>query len=133
MDLEVTQIAAAVAAYATAAVAAYGAKLQDAAAGHASNATVDLGHRLLSRILRREPSRQVIESALADVAAEEDGSEVALRLQLRKVLTADPELAREVAMMLPAEPQAGSFSVGAQHNHGSGTFIGRDFNYSRES
>jgi hypothetical protein len=129
MDLEVTQIAAAVAAYATAAVAAYGAKLQDAAAGHASNATVDLGHRLLSRILRREPSRHVIESALADVAAEEDGSEVALRLQLRKVLTADPELAREVAMMLPAD----SFTVGAQHNHGSGTFIGRDFNYSRES
>jgi hypothetical protein len=46
-----------------------------------------------------------------DVAAGEQDSEAALRLQIRKALAADPELAQDVAAMLPA---------GSVHNEASG-------------
>ena len=99
--------------YVTAAVTAYGVntldKVRDAVVDRASDATVGIGHRLLKRILRREESRPVIEGAIVDVAAGEEEGAAALRLQIRKALAADPDLAREVATMLPA----GSVSVQA--------------------
>jgi hypothetical protein len=106
MDVDVAQTAAAVMPYVTAAVTAYGVttldKVRDAAVDKASDATVTLGHRMLNRILGRAASPQVIEGAVIDAAAGEEDSAAALRLQIRKALAADPELAREVAAMLPA-------------------------------
>jgi hypothetical protein len=54
----------------------------------------------------------VIEGAIVDVAAGEEDSETALRLQIRKALAADPNLARDIAALLPA---------GSVHNEASGT------------
>jgi hypothetical protein len=106
MDVDVSQTAAAAMPYITAAVTAYGLntldKVRDALVDKASDATVGVGHRLLLRILGREESRQVIEGAVLDVVAGEEGSEAALQLQIRKALNADPELARETAQMMPA-------------------------------
>lgn len=116
MDVDVAQTAAAVMPYVTAAVTAYGVttldKVRDAVVDKASDATVGVGHRLLNRILGREESRQVIEGAIVDIAAGEEDSEAALKLQIRKALAADPDLARDVAQLLPA---------GAVHNEAAGT------------
>lgn len=115
MDVDVAQTAAAVMPYVTAAVTAYGTntldKVRDAMVDKASDATVSLGHRVLNRILGKSASPQVIEGAIVDVAAGEDDSVAALRLQIRKALAADPDLVREVAGMLP---------VGTVHNEASG-------------
>jgi hypothetical protein len=54
-------------------------KVRDAVVDKASDATVGVGHRLLNRILGREESRQVIEGAVIDVAAGEQGGETATR------------------------------------------------------
>lgn len=116
MDVDVAQTAAAVMPYVTAAVTAYGVttldRVRDAVVDKTSDATVGLGQRLLNRILGREESRQVIEGAIADVAAGEEDSEAALKLQIRKALAADPGLARDVAQLLP---------TGTTHNEASGT------------
>jgi len=141
--------------YASAVAAAYGKdtveKIHDLTIEKASNATVGMAHRLLGRILRRKESSDAVESALADLANGEEDSEAALRLQIRKALTADPELAREVADMLNSSSHNTSasrsisigkndgfaitgdqaFIVGSQQNHGSGIFIGRDYRFSR--
>ncbi|GLY99231.1 hypothetical protein [Actinoplanes sp. NBRC 103695] len=116
MDVDLTQTAAAVMPYITAAVTAYGVttldKVRDAVVDKASNATVGVGHRLLNRILGRAESQQAIEGAILDVAAGEEDSGAALKLQIRKALAADSDLARDVAQMLP---------VGTVHNEASGT------------
>ncbi|GAB7049390.1 hypothetical protein [Catenuloplanes indicus] len=134
MDVDVAQTAAAVLPYVTGAVAAYGVstleKVRSTVVDQAADATVGLGHRLLNRILRRDESREVIEGAIVDVAAGEPDSEEALRLQIRKALAADPELARDVLGMLPAGTVAvnasGERSVAAQTI--SGTVITGDNN-----
>lgn len=126
MDVDVAQTAAAVMPYVTAAVTAYGVttldKVRDAVVDKASDATVGVGHRLLNRILGRAESRQVIEGAVLDVEAGEEDSAAALKLQIRKALAADPELAREVAAMLPAGAvhveASGERSIAIQHNSG---------------
>jgi len=116
MDVDVARTAAAVLPYVTAAVTAYGmntlARVRDAVVDSASDATVGVGHRLLNRILGREESRQVIEDAVIDVAAGEEDGETALKVQIRKALAADPDLAREIAGMLP---------ITTAHNEASGT------------
>lgn len=105
MDIDVAQTASAVLPYVTGAVAAYGAstldKVRDAVVDKAADGTVGIGHRILNRLLRRDESRAVIEGAIVDVAAGEEDSEAALKLQIRKALAADPALAREIAAMLP--------------------------------
>jgi hypothetical protein len=126
MDVDVAQTAAAVMPYVTAAVTAYGVttldKVRDAVVDKASDATVGVGHRLLNRILGREESRQVIEGAIVDVAAGEEDSEAALKLQIRKALAADPGLAQEVAAILPAGSvhveASGDRAVAIEHNAG---------------
>src|SRR4051794_14690938 len=125
MDVDIARTATAAMPYVTAAVTAYGVttldKVRNAVVDKVSDATVSRGHRLLHRLLRREESRSAIEGAVLDVAAGEDGSPVALQLQIRKALAADLELAREVAAMIPNDNRA----TYTQVNTGSGTFIGR--------
>ncbi|HEX5200262.1 hypothetical protein ACFQS1_12550 [Paractinoplanes rhizophilus] len=126
MDIDVAQTANAVLPYVTGAITAYGAatldKVRQAVVDEAADGTVSLGHRILNRILRRDASRPAIEGAIGDVAAGEDGSDVALKLQIRKALAADPELAREVAAMLTAGgvtiTASGERSVATQTNYG---------------
>ncbi|WP_430496836.1 hypothetical protein ACQRWP_19985 [Micromonospora trifolii] len=126
VDLEVAQTAAAVMPYVTAAVTTYGMstldRVRDTVVEKTSDATVGVGHRLLNRILGREESRQAIEGAVIDVAAGEEDSAAALKLQIRKALAADPELAREVTAMLPAGSvhveASGERSIAIDNNSG---------------
>jgi hypothetical protein len=92
----------------SAAVGAYGVgvlgRVQDAAA----QSTVGLGRRLLGRLLGVAPERSRLEAAVGDLAADvqDPDAVAALRLQVRRILLAHPELAAELAGMLPAGPQA---------------------------
>ncbi|MGI5241036.1 hypothetical protein [Dactylosporangium sp. CA-139066] len=126
VDIDVTKTAAAVMPYVAAAVASYGAstldKVRDEAAERAADATVTLGHRLLHMLLRRGQSRPALEGAVVDVAAGEPEGPDALRLQIRKALTADPVLAGEIAALLPAPSirieASGNRSIAIGTNYG---------------
>ncbi|MEV6491386.1 hypothetical protein AB0M20_22650 [Actinoplanes sp. NPDC051633] len=97
MSTEIATLAASAVPFVAAAVHTYGAtvleKLQEAAA----DATVGVGGRILARLVGR-PSPS-IEAAVVDLAedTEDEDRRAALRLQIRKALAADPELARLVA------------------------------------
>lgn len=126
MDVDVARTAAAVMPYVTAAITTYGMstldKIRDTVVDKTSDATVSVGHRLLMRLLRREESRQAIEGAVSDVVSGEEDGAAALRLQIRKALAADNELARDVAAMLPAGSShveaSGERSIAIQNNSG---------------
>ncbi|QHC27462.1 hypothetical protein GR130_38870 [Streptomyces sp. GS7] len=89
-----------------AAVGAYGVAVLNRAEGQAADATVQLGQRLLDRILHRTPDRTPIEAAVTDLAeaADDPDALAALRFQIKRVLAADPSLATELAKLLPEEP-----------------------------
>ncbi|MBO0732127.1 MAG: hypothetical protein J2P57_22895 [Acidimicrobiaceae bacterium] len=106
MVVEAAVLAGVVVKFVVALVRQYGSgvldRLEDDATDAAADATVSLGRRLLRRLLGRAESRAVIGSAVSDVA-EQPGDEdaaAALRLQIRKVLQADPQLAEELSGML---------------------------------
>ncbi|MFI5497204.1 hypothetical protein [Actinoplanes sp. NPDC051859] len=124
MDLDIAHTAASAVPYIMATAAAYGMgtvdRVRDRLIDKASDASVSVGHRILNVLLRRD--NPVLEEAVEDVAAGGEESDAVLRVQIRKALTADPELAREVAAMIPVASRA-TF-IGMQHNSGSGTFIG---------
>jgi hypothetical protein len=121
MDVDVAQTAAAVVPYVTAVASAYGArtleKLREQVLDQASDATVELGRRLLNRIFGQEESRAAIEGALVEVgsAPGDEDAVASLRLQIRKALAADPVLAAEVAQMVQSGPavSAGDHGVAA--------------------
>lgn len=88
-----------------AAVGAYGVAVLSQAEAEAAQATVQLGQRLLHRILRRTPDPAPIEAAVTDLAATADEDALAaLRFQIRQVLLADPSLVAEWAALLPEQP-----------------------------
>jgi hypothetical protein len=91
-----------------AAVSAYGVAVLTQAQDEAATATVQMGHRLLDRVLRRTPDRAPIEAAVTDLAetADDPDALAALRLQIRKALLADPSLMAELAALLPERPAA---------------------------
>ncbi|MBR7835419.1 hypothetical protein KDL01_19245 [Actinospica durhamensis] len=107
------------------AVAAYGtgvlSRLEDASA----DAAVGLGRRMLQSVWRHAGRPEAVEEAVADLAAapEDPDALAALRLQVRKVLSADGELLRELSAQLAAS-SAGTVAAGAGavaiggHNHG---------------
>jgi hypothetical protein len=90
------------------AVGAYGAGVLTRAEDEAAEATVRLGQRLLGRILHRAVDPAAVQAAVGDLAAAPDDADAlaGLRLQIRKVLAADPALVAEVAGLLPARAQA---------------------------
>jgi hypothetical protein len=122
------ELAGAVVPYVAAAAGAYGAsvveRVRDTAADATADATVGLGRRLLRRILGREESAEQVSDAVQDLAADPADPDrvAALRLQVRKVLAADPELAGEVAQMLERAggtvTAAGDGAVAVNHNPG---------------
>ncbi|WFE61947.1 hypothetical protein [Micromonospora sp. WMMD714] len=130
MDVDAAQIAASAMPYVTAAVAAYGVstldKVRSAAVDGASDATVRIGHQILNRLLARRQSQEVIEGAVIDVTAGEEDSDAALRLQIRKAMTADPDLAQAIAAMLPERDAFRQYAIQRQSNTGSGNIINGD-------
>jgi len=76
--------------------------VEDDASDAAADATVGLGRRLLRRLLGRPESRAAIGSAVTDVAEHPDEEDytAALRVQIRKALDADSQLANDVSGML---------------------------------
>ena len=97
-----------------AAVGAYGVGVLTRVEESAANATVGLGQRVLARLLGHASRRAALEEAVVDLAAngQDPDALAALRLQVRKILTADPDLVAELAGMLPSAPVA--TAVGAR-------------------
>jgi hypothetical protein len=91
-----------------AAVGAYGAGVLTRVEDTAADATVSLGQRVLAWLLRHALRRAPLEEAVADLAGggQNPDALAALRLQVRKILTANPELLTELAGMLLPAPQA---------------------------
>jgi hypothetical protein len=122
-------LAGAVVPYIAAAAGAYGAavveRIRDDVADTTANATVTLGRRILRRIMGREQggARPVVE-AVQDLAVDTADSDAvaALRLQLRKLLAADPVLASDLAQLLMqtgvAVAASGKGAVAMQQNTG---------------
>jgi hypothetical protein len=118
MDIE---LAAVLVPYVSAVIGAYGVgsveRVQDATLDSATDSTVQVGRRLLRRILGPEGSSPAVRAAVRELAADPDDDDrvTSLRLRLREQLTADPVLARAVAAILSeagvAVPTPGDGSV----------------------
>lgn len=105
-----------------AAVGAYGAEVLTRVEAAAADATVGLGARLLDRIRRRTGKPAAVDAAVADLAGSPGDSDAlsALRFQVRKALTEDPQLLAEIAEMIPARGAVaveGNRSVGIGGNN----------------
>lgn len=102
VDVVVGQIVSAIGA----AVGAYGTGVLTRVEERAADGTVGLGQRILARLMHHASRREPLETAVADLA--ENGRDAdalgALRLQVRKILSANPELVEELA---EAAKQAG--------------------------
>ncbi|GAA0403784.1 hypothetical protein Acor_24830 [Acrocarpospora corrugata] len=128
--VEIAEMAALVVPYITAAVGAYGAAVWTKTQELAAEETAGWGRRMLQRLAGRPESRPALESAVADVEADaNDGDAVAaLRMQVKKALAADPELAAEIATMLaaasPVTAGAGSQVISGSHIVGDVNQIG---------
>jgi hypothetical protein len=102
MSGDVVSLAAEMSPYVSAAVGAYGGAVLAKVRDDAADATVGLGRRLLQRIFGSRAEGESLPESLQNLAADpQDGDAVvALRLQIRKFLAADPDLATEVQAML---------------------------------
>jgi hypothetical protein len=121
-------LAARVVPYVVAAAGAYGMavieRVRDDAADATVGATAGWGRRLLARILGRRESAAEVEAAVHDLVHDpEDADRVAaVRLQVRKALQADPQLAAAMSAMLQTAgasvAASGPRSVAVQDNSG---------------
>lgn len=77
-----------------------------------------LGRRLLQRLWQRPESQAELKSAVSDraQAPNDDDSQAALRLQIKKALAADPTLVKELTDMLDpaAAPATTASAVGVR-------------------
>ena len=89
-----------------AAVGAYGAGVLTRVEDSMADATVGLGQRVLAWLLHHADRPAQLEGAVTDLAADGQDPDAlgALRLQVRKILTANPDLVTELAAMLPPAP-----------------------------
>ncbi|WP_433292638.1 hypothetical protein ACQP2F_28530 [Actinoplanes sp. CA-030573] len=120
------ELSTAVVPFVSAAAAAYGGavvhKATEASVDSGADATVAWGRRLLARLLLSGRGTQITEAVeeLAEDPADE-ASQAVLQAQVRKALTADPALARELESMLR---QAGGDQYHVRISHSSGFQIG---------
>jgi len=120
MSGEVVSLAAQVVPYASAAVGAYGGAVLAKVRDDAADAAVGLGRRLLQKIFGTRVEGEPLPGPLADVAADpgDEDAVAALRLTIRKTLTASPGLRAEVRDMLAQAgvtvTAAGERSIAAQ-------------------
>jgi hypothetical protein len=110
--------------YMTAAITAYGTAVVTKTTDTVADATVSLGRRIVQRLWHREEGRADLERAISDVAeAPEDADfQAVLRVQLKRALRDDPELAADLAQLLPAGvasfTASGAGAVAVQTNSG---------------
>lgn len=102
MDAEIVAVATAAVPYVTAAVAAYGGAVLSRIQEAAADVTVDAGGRVLRRLLQRDESAPAIEAAVRDLAADpaDEDRLAALRLQIRKALAEDDQLAADISRIV---------------------------------
>ncbi|MEV4630116.1 hypothetical protein AB0J90_28035 [Micromonospora sp. NPDC049523] len=88
--------------YLGAVAGAYGGAVLQRLQDEATNSTVELGRRLLARLLGRDESRPAIEAAVTDLGENPDDEDLqaAVRAQVKKALADDPELAAEIGRVL---------------------------------
>jgi hypothetical protein len=100
--IEVAALAGQLMSYVIAAVRAYGSAVLDHVQDDAAEATAGLGRRALQRIFgprkKGEPLPEPVADAVAD--PQDEDATAALRLAIRKALTADPQLRTDVEGML---------------------------------
>lgn len=108
--------------YVTAAVTAYGSAVLVRTTDTAADATVSLGQRIVQRLWSREENREGLEQAVDEVAEDpqDEDAQAALRVQVRRILRQDSELAAELARLLPARSftASGDGSVAVETNDG---------------
>jgi hypothetical protein len=114
--LDAIQLAQEVTPYVATAVTAYGTAVITRFEGIATDATVSFGQRLLQRLIRREEAaaeltdeQSAVINAVSDLAQNADDEDflVALRLQIRRLLVAHPEVAEDIASMMQSSPASG--------------------------
>lgn len=110
--------------YMTAAITAYGTAVVTKTTDTVADATVSLGRRIVQRLWHRAEGRADLERAIGDLAEAPDDADfqAVLRVQLKRALRADPELAADLAQLLPAGgtsfTASGAGSVAVQTNSG---------------
>jgi len=106
MSGDVLSLAAEMTPYMSAAVVAYGGAVLTRARDEAADATVGLGRRLLQRVFGVRQEGEPLPSALADLAASPEDEDVlaALRLAIRKAMSADQTLEADLRSMLGSAP-----------------------------
>ncbi|MDH2429016.1 hypothetical protein [Sphaerisporangium sp. TRM90804] len=99
--MTMTELAAAATAYVAEAVNAYGLAVFTRAQDDAAGATVNLGHRILRRLFRRGDAPE-LEEAVRELDGNHDDEDLraVVRVQLRKLLASDAELAQDLRRML---------------------------------
>ncbi|TYC68331.1 hypothetical protein EH183_39125 [Streptomyces sp. CB01881] len=106
MSAEIAELLTQAGPYLTGALGAYGTAVLTRAEDAAADATANAGRRLLQRVWRRGDAAQRAELEAVVVDADEDPDAVAsaLRLHLRRALREDPELRRDLAELVAAQP-----------------------------
>jgi hypothetical protein len=124
MGGDVASIAAEMSPYISAAVGAYGGAVLAKVRDDAADATVGLGRRLLQQVFGHRDAGEPLPAPLNDLVADPGDADAlaAFRLEIRKVLAADPALEAEVRAML-----AGTAGVTQQVRAGRDAYTaGRD-------
>jgi hypothetical protein len=124
MGGDVAAVTAEMTPYISAAVGAYGGAVLAKVRDEAADATVGLGRRLLQKVFGHREEAEPLPGPLADLAADPGDPDAlaACRLEIRKVLAADPVLESEVRAML-----AGAGGVAQQVRAGRDAYTaGRD-------
>ncbi|MEV6755025.1 hypothetical protein [Streptomyces sp. NPDC051214] len=102
--------------YVATAVTAYGTAVLTRVEDIAADATASFGQRLLQRLVRRDEAagnvtdeQTAVIDAVSSLAqnADDDDYLVAVRLQIRRLLAAHPDLAQDIASMMQSAPTVG--------------------------
>ncbi|MFE3827324.1 hypothetical protein [Streptomyces sp. NPDC059092] len=122
--MDALAVAGEVTPYITAAVGAYGTAVLTRSTDTAADATVSLGRRIVQRLWGREESRAAIEGAVSNLAElpDDEDFQALLRAHVKRALLDDPDLAAEIARMLPATgtsfTASGEGAVAVRNNSG---------------
>ncbi|GAA2596455.1 hypothetical protein [Streptomyces axinellae] len=110
METDIVQAVDQMGPYVAAALAAYGANVLSRAEDAAADATVNAGRQILLRVwdrvspTRRAMLQQAVEDAVTPGPVADDGA-AALRGQLRRAMSEDPQLVEELRHVLVGAPR----------------------------
>ncbi|GAA4941471.1 hypothetical protein HD597_001224 [Nonomuraea thailandensis] len=124
MGAELATLVGELSPYVTAAVGAYGATVLARAQEEAADATVGWGRRMLQQIFGVRPDEDDVPETVIELAQAPDDPDLqaALRVQIRRLMAADEELAARLrAMVAEARAEtAGTVTVTASGDHSAG-------------